>query len=560
MARYSIEDVTLTAIGDAIRQKNGKLTETKTGLASQIIFKSDTAVDMNTFNNVDQNNLGMFAGGQAFVNEVITIPGAAKYVVKANAQYGFNIAILPYEYTANEKPADGSITAWPMTNEYEATTITICWERKNYYMYGNYVYGFYFEVIAYDASGKPIVLDTDDPKVECSYTGLYTMTPGEMPEEILDIKPTIQELTITSNGTYDIYEGVDGFAPVVVKVFDENQVNAADLTFTDRCSYLFNEGNWDWVINKYGNLITTQDITKANYMFSSTKVNKIPFAINFKQSEITNKDLSFMFNATSLTEIPTMNMGYAPYNMTNMFSMSSMIEYFPEGFAEDWDYSSWENATSNYVGSINSAFSEMYRLRALPQALISHSNPKLSNSSSLYYYLARRCYSLEKVNDLYVYNQANWTGNAFYYAFQNCSRLKEITFAKQANGQPYVCNGWKNQIIDLSTTGYGNAKAYNPVFTDDTKVDGDLDKYLAYVNETGNPDGWASAVAYSVFNRKSMVKLIDSLPDVSGSSGTNTIKYNWGQGGGYGDEYAMSKLSEAEIAVAAAKGWTVATV
>ena len=55
---------------------------------------------------------------------------------------------------------------------------------------------------------------------------------------------------------------------------------AEELTFTGNCQYAFYLGNYDWLINKYGNLITTNNITQGSYMFTYTTVSSIPFTLN----------------------------------------------------------------------------------------------------------------------------------------------------------------------------------------------------------------------------------------------------------------------------------------
>ena len=55
---------------------------------------------------------------------------------------------------------------------------------------------------------------------------------------------------------------------------------AEELTFTGNCMYAFYGGNFDWIINKYGNLITTNNITQSSYMFTYTTVSSIPFTLN----------------------------------------------------------------------------------------------------------------------------------------------------------------------------------------------------------------------------------------------------------------------------------------
>ena len=71
------------------------------------------------------------------------------------------------------------------------------------------------------------------------------------------------------------------------------------------------------------------------------------------------------------------------------------------------------------------------------------------------------------------------------------------------------------------------------------------------------------AVLFSRYNHDSMVATINSLPDtseyLSSAGGTNTIKFKK-YSGDLTDGGGASDLTEQEIAVAAAKGWTVTIV
>ena len=66
-------------------------------------------------------------------------------------------------------------------------------------------------------------------------------------------------------------------------------------------------------------------------------------------------------------------------------------------------------------------------------------------------------------------------------------------------------------------------------------------------------------MAYSRYNDNSAVNTLNSLPDCSSLSVSNTIKFN-GEAGSKTDGGAINTLTEEEIAVATAKGWTVSLV
>ena len=64
-----------------------------------------------------------------------------------------------------------------------------------------------------------------------------------------------------------------------------------------------------------------------------------------------------------------------------------------------------------------------------------------------------------------------------------------------------------------------------------------------------------SARSYCAYNHDAAVETINTLPDTS-AYGTNTIKFI-GAAGALTDGGAINTLTEEEIAVATAKGWTV---
>ena len=157
------------------------------------------------------------------------------------------------------------------------------------------------------------------------------------------------------------------------------------------------------------------------------------------------------------------------------------------------------------------------------------------------------------------YTKATWTSNAFSNTFIYCHRLKNVTFALN-NGVPYTVT-WKSQVIDLANyVGYAYNKNfildYNSGITADKEVKDDA-TYQALKND---PDWFTCNVKYSRYNHDSAVNTINTLPDTSAylatAGGTNTIKFK-GTAGALTDGGAINTLTEEEIAVATAKGWTV---
>lgn len=103
-------------------------------------------------------------------------------------------------------------------------------------------------------------------------------------------EPVLESISITANGTYTPDAGIDGYNSVSVNVPQEGAPTAEELTFTGNCDYAFYDGVFDWIINKYGNLITTNNITKSSYMFCYTTVSSIPFTLNCADNPTSSDD------------------------------------------------------------------------------------------------------------------------------------------------------------------------------------------------------------------------------------------------------------------------------
>lgn len=393
------------------------------------------------------------------------------------------------------------------------------------------------------------------------------MTLDEMPTEIASITsgggdPVINPLEVTANGTYTATD-CDGYSPITVNVPQDGAPTDAELKISGVCRYRFVYGGWDWFINKYGNRITTENISNTNNMFAQSKISNIPFEINFSHPD--NHAIDYMFSECSnLTSIPKIN-NCTPTSMENFFNSCKRLRYLPDDIATGFDWSYLDNSTSRWSGSRKNCFNMCYSLRSIPMDFLAHGNPVCNYNYSIYYYGFTYCYALDELVNLPVphYN-ATWTDNAFYNSFISCSRLKNLTFAlNPETNAPYVVK-WTNQTIDLhSTVGYCNNSSdvlnYNSGITADKEVT-DVFTYQALKDD---PDWFTTKIIYSRYNHDSAVATINSLPDTSAyitaNGGTNTIKFS-GTAGSATDGGAINTLTAEEIAVATAKGWTVTFV
>ena len=340
-----------------------------------------------------------------------------------------------------------------------------------------------------------------------------------------------------------------------VDIPDEAFVISGDCDFWDY------HGNWDELITACANKWSISNIISTQHMFDGSTLETIPFELTFKS--VTNNNVQYLFsNCSNLTELPKLN-NFRVFNVSYMFFNCKRLKTIPENYANTWNWAYLENETASYVGAQANMFNGCASLRSIPMNIIKSGNPQAQYSLAYFMQGFKNCYVLDELNNLPIpYTKATWTSNAFSQSFQGCFRLKNITFAL-LEGQPYVVK-WKSQVIDLSTyVGYASSNTsilnYNSGITADKEVKDDA----TYQALKGNPDWFSTNIAYSRYNHDSAVATINTLPDTSAylasGGGTNTIKFK-GESGSATDGGAINTLTEAEIAVATAKGWTVSLV
>ena len=212
-------------------------------------------------------------------------------------------------------------------------------------------------------------------------------------------------------------------------------------------------------------------------------------------------------------------------------------------------------------------------------------------SSTPYYYISGLNYikELKNIPVPYRNTKAITSGILFFgYSSIRFPNTNSMTFATN-NGEPYKVN-WKNQTINLAGRvghnddswalvyekyGQGYWKEKNNVFYNTTDLEQaklnynklkSQDNWFSWSSKSGTYEGKSNVYYSSLFSRynhDSAVETINSLPDTSeyltSAGGTNTIKFT-GIQGALTDGGAINTLTEAEIAVATEKGWTVSMV
>ena len=390
------------------------------------------------------------------------------------------------------------------------------------------------------------------------------LTLDQMPTEISNIQGggTVEELTITSNGTYTPPTGIDGYAPVVVNVPQDGAPPESAFTFTGDCEGLFKGGNWDWFLDRYGSKITMNNITRLKGCFQKCKLATTKIS-SISVDASSSLYLDYMFHSSELEEFPRIilnSIRYVPF-MEYLFSDCKRLRELPYDYFTSMS-NNWETANSyDYNGNKNGLFQDCYSLREHPDMTCL---AQTGDYPSLYSNIFSSCVSLNEVINYPVAPGNSITSDSFYDFVFNCYRLKNMTFKTNEDGTPITAN-WTQQTISLDKyVGYAGDYYYNIyLYNSGIKLDKRVKDDATYQALKDDPDYWTSNINYSRYNHDSAVRTINSLPDTSAylatAGGTNTIKFK-GQSGASTDGGAINTLTEEEIAVATAKGWTVSLV
>ena len=389
-----------------------------------------------------------------------------------------------------------------------------------------------------------------------------TYKPSQMAAAITAIsgaaEPVIEALSVTSNGTYTASNGVDGYSPITVNVPQDGGPPESAFVISGDCNYRFANNGWNWFIEQHGDKITTEDISNASHMFYYASIKDIPFEINVRDDAY----IDYMFCETKIKTLPYINGKIQ--NASYFCNACSMLNNIPEDWAEHID---WSRFHSYSYATRNAMFASCFSIKYIPDSLMAELWGDIGNFANHVTHNNQfyQCFSLDEVNNI-IPHQATLTTNRCNDMFSYCGRLKNATFALQNDGTPYTVS-WKAQILDLSISlGYLNntsLKIYILNYNSGITADKEVTDATTYAALKDDPDWFTADVAYSRYNHDSAVATINSLPDTSAylasKGGTNTIKFK-GAAGSATDGGAINTLTEEEIAVATAKGWTVSLV
>ena len=306
---------------------------------------------------------------------------------------------------------------------------------------------------------------------------------------------------------------IDGYIPT-----------AQDLAFTgNQAKELFSGGKLSWVLEHYTSLLSFSNIQNADSCFSSLKSDIDLTSLTFYMKDDYSNTVAYMFSTTNLPHLPHI---VGRINSCTYIFASCYMESIPDNFFDDFNFQK-SNSYSSYI-RCSSMFSGCKNLTKVPslkafKQLDSAVIPT-SSFSNFYYDLFSGCSSLQEIRDLPIVYGINSTIKQNFFAgiVNYTEKLSSFTF------EPNQTARFSNQILYLASAGYNS-----------------------YGGNSKN----------SVYNHDSAVETINSLPDTSAFlaevGGTNTIKFKSDQGANT-EGGSIGNLTAEEIAVAAAKGWTVA--
>lgn len=324
-----------------------------------------------------------------------------------------------------------------------------------------------------------------------------------------------------------------------------------DLKLTGNCANLFASGKFKWIIDNYGNRITTEGISSANGMFRSYIGDNVSFIIN-SNYELDCRNMFYLAGIEGT--LPKIVMIKTTDYITSISGMFYGYRY--DNIPDDY-FNSMASAKIYQYISMGGVFQEAKHITKIPSSWLTFTSkyPKTDLYDNPYNVAFKNCYSLKKLNNLHTFSSFVIKNNFFRETFNGTYSLDSVTFAPLPEGTEY--RQWKSQVISLNNyVGYGIGYNMIGIFDSNKEVVNDS-TYAALKN---TDDWWSSDINYSRYNHDSAVETINSLPNtkpyLDANGGTNTIIFQ-GNAGAKTDGGAINTLTDAEIAVAIAKGWTV---
>ncbi len=518
--RYSIEGQELTDIADALRRRHGE-TEWITVTEAQPVAGAA----------LHSNNMTGFG---EFTDELLEGSSASIYS----------------KYTTVEIP-DGK------------AKVKYCVSKMSFMIYAGSTSGELLFQISSTEAQQPVIgeiileapvlvfraVSGDHGSSNAYYAEVYMMDADGNYKETVDV-----EVEREIKNTYKSSEMAQAIDDIPLPPPEEAFVYSGD------CKYRFSYLAYNWMINLYGDKITTNQITDSSYMFFiNTEIEEIPFDFNFAYPHTTynHTQATYMFNSNQRLKKIGKLINWYPNSVNNIFNSCYCLRELPELVNPNWT----RLQTYQYA-NCGAMFQNCYSLRSIPESWLKNLWGIQTSTSHPFYYMFAYCYSLDEIRGLStkpIKGTSNMFGNGPGGTFSYCGRLKDVIFETNEDGTAVVTE-WKNQSVNLLMAGWVHSSSYLLNHNSGCTLADEVKDDATYQANKDNPNWWSTKIPYSRYNHDSAVRTINSLPDTSAylatAGGTNTITFNE-IGGELTDGGACGTLTAEEIAVAAAKGWTV---
>lgn len=330
-----------------------------------------------------------------------------------------------------------------------------------------------------------------------------------------------------------------------------------DLTFTGDCSNLFYNLplRWRWLFRHYDSKIKIVNPTTMYQIFRQWNNDQDWTGIKMNNLKIlcdksVNVNCSYAFYNYQNKDYPQI-LNCFTSDLSYMLNQNKQLEKIDDTFFSTWDLSKLDRW--QYM------LQSCHLLETIDLSIFEQTQWHKYNYYYGYEGFISGCRSLKKVTLGLptINNEINITSNKFSSFVDSYNdRLRHFQFKKKS--QQMRMSG---QVLDFSKVGYSftDAYSYPPNGTLNNLIKNDT----TYQKLKNDPDAWTAKPEYAFYNHDSAVETINSLPDTSAylaeKGGTNTIKFT-GKAGSKTDGGAINTMTAEEIAVAAAKGWTVTLV
>jgi surface protein len=353
-------------------------------------------------------------------------------------------------------------------------------------------------------------------------------TMENLPAAIASTHDTLEELTITENGTYTPLEGVDGFSKVVARVVSKRKVVLPNRTQISDTQII--DGYWA------GELVDTSTMTDMESMFRRCSQLQTLDVSNWDVSGVTN--MKSMFEGCSqLQSLDVSNWDVSGVtNMNSMFLNCSQLQTL--------DVSSWDVSS---VTSMNSMFRWCSQLQTLDVSNWDVSG--VTDMSNLFY-----------DTQLQTLDVSSWDVSSVT-TMQNAFRgigiqtldvsSWDVSSVTSMNSMFRWCS--QLQTLDVSNWDVSGVTDMFNMFSECSQLqtligNSTIEDVIANNISALNGLKVALSLIYTILNRASLRALINGLADLTGQTAqTLTLGAK-----------LIAKLTEEDIAIATNKNWTIA--